>query len=321
MKICAACHEDLPKESYSKKQWKLDECQRRCKVCTANNREVQQQPQKQDDEESNTGDIIKALDSMYLKNIDRKISDEELFKQPPPQYGDCPICFIQIPTLHTGSRYKACCGKVICSSCSYAPVYDHQGNEVDDEKCAFCRTLKPATSEEAVGRSKKRVEVEDPLAIHRLGCFYADELYGYPQDYAKALKLWHRAGELGCSKAYNSIGFAYNDGEGVEVDKKKAVYYCYWELAAVMGNTISRHNLGVEEENNDNYDRALRHYMIAAGSGDNDSLTVIQRLYTYGRATKDDYMKALQSDQMYLGEIKSSQRDKAAATYENCRYY
>jgi len=163
------------------------------------------------------------------------------------------------------------------------------------------------------------VEVEDPLAIHRLGRFYADGLYGYPQDYAKALKLWHRAGELGCSKAYNSIGFAYNDGEGVEVDKKKAVYY--YELAAIKGNASARHNLGVEEENTGNYDRALRHYMIAAGSGDNDSLTVIQRLYSNGHATKDDYMKALQSYQMYLGEIKSNQRDKAAATYENCCYY
>ena len=39
MKTCTACHEDLPKDKFSKKQWKLN--QRRCKVCIADNREVQ----------------------------------------------------------------------------------------------------------------------------------------------------------------------------------------------------------------------------------------------------------------------------------------
>ena len=42
MKTCAACHEVLPKDKFSKKQWKLN--QRRCKVCIADNREVQQLP-------------------------------------------------------------------------------------------------------------------------------------------------------------------------------------------------------------------------------------------------------------------------------------
>ena len=53
--------------------------------------------------------------------------------------------------------------------------------------------------------------------------------------------------------------------------------------------------------------------MIAVGSGDNDSLKMIQQLYTTGHATKDDYAKALQAYQAYLDEIKSDDRDKAAA--------
>jgi len=32
-------------------------------------------------------------------------------------------------------------------------------------------------------------------------------------------------------------------------------------------------------------------------------------------------IKALRSYQTYLGEIKSEQRDKAAATWDDCRYY
>ena len=34
-----------------------------------------------------------------------KQHDEKLFKEPPSQYGDCPICFLRLPTLHTGFRY------------------------------------------------------------------------------------------------------------------------------------------------------------------------------------------------------------------------
>jgi len=44
-------------------------------------------------------------------------------------------------------------------------------------------------------------------------------------------------------------------------------------------------------------------------------------MYLIGYATKDDYTKALQSYQEYLGEIKSCQRDKAAAAHERYRYY
>src|SRR6056300_1276851 len=65
----------------------------------------------------------------------KEMHDEELFKQPPP-LEDCPICFERMPTLRpTGSKYQTCCGKVICSGCMHAPVYDHKLNKVNNEKC------------------------------------------------------------------------------------------------------------------------------------------------------------------------------------------
>jgi len=42
---------------------------------------------------------------------------------------------------------------------------------------------------------------------------------------------------------------------------------------------------------------------------------------TISTATKDDYTEELQSYQVYLGEIKSDQRDKAAALNAHNRYY
>jgi len=106
-------------------------------------------------------EIIKLLDSMYLKNIKVKISDEELFKQPPPKE-DCPICFLRLPTLITGREYQTCCGNEICTGCAFASVYDDQGNEVDNEKCPFCRAPN-LTDAMTIEREKKRVEAVDAM--------------------------------------------------------------------------------------------------------------------------------------------------------------
>ena len=250
-----------------------------------------------------------------------KEHDIELFKQPPPLYGDCPICFLRMPTFEAGSKYQSCCGKVICSGCLHAPVYDNQGNKVDifkQNECPFCRVVAPIIYDEMIERLNKRMEAEDPIAIYNQGNYYRDGRNGLPQDHTKALELWHRAAELGHAEAYSNIGYAHEHGEGVEVDKKKAIHY--YERAAMRGDEIARENLGNEEIKAGNFDRALKHYMIATKGGA-DSLKKIQHLYSNGHATRDDYTKALRLYQEYLSEIKSVQRDKAAATYENCRYY
>ena len=67
---------------------------------------------------------------------------------------------------------------------------------------------------------------------------------------------------------------------------------------------------------------ALKHYMIAVGLGDNDSLKKIREFYVNGDATKDDYAKALRTNQKYIDGIKSAQRDAAAAfNSDKYRYY
>jgi len=248
-----------------------------------------------------------------------ELHDEKLFKEPPIINEDCPICFVRLPSLDSGWKYMPCCGKVICNGCAYAPIYDNQGNEVDSEKCPFCRTPWPESNEEGVKRGEKRIEVGDAQAMLSLGRCYHEGTNGFRQDYNKAFELWHRAAELGLTRAYCSVGYSYEHGEGVERNKKKANYY--FELGAMEGDVNARYNLGNIEEKAGNMNRALKHFMIAVRAGDNKSLDTIKELYSDGYATKEDYMKALQSYQVYLGEIKSAQRDKAAATREDCRYY
>ena len=87
------------------------------------------------------------------------------------------------------------------------------------------------------------------------------------------------------------------------------------------GHVNARHNLGAKEGQAGNMDKALKHYMISARCGDNDSLENIKQMYMNGDATKDDYAKALRVYQENLIEIKSAQRDEAAAVRDEYTYY
>ena len=254
------------------------------------------------------------------EKIVAELLDEALFREPPPEYGDCPICFLRLPTIESGRRYVSCCGKILCSGCFHADVYDNHGNVIADEKCPFCRTPVPTTIAEANKRIKKRMEVGDVYAFRMMGTYYHRGLYGLPQDSVKAIEFYHRAVKLGSAMAYNNIGIAYDNGNGVERDTKMATHY--YELAAAMeGNVVARGNLGATEKNSGNYDRALKHYMIAVRGGDTDSVKAIQRMYKAGHVIKDQYANALQFHQAYVNEIKIDQRDKAAAFHDDYRYY
>ena len=267
-------------------------------------------------------DCQSAHRSQHKKDCKRRaaeLHDEKLFKQPPP-LEDCPICMIRLPSLVLGSVYMNCCGKFVCRGCvsavqSRALLAEKPEKE---QKCPFCRTPNPDI-DEVIKRHMKRVEMNDAMAICDMGCYYSNGLYELPQNYAKALELWHRAGELGFPVAYYNIAHAYKNGRGVKRDEKKVIHYT--ELAAMGGYTDARQNLGVYEYEAGNTERALNHFMIAVKDGNLSSLENIKRLYSNGDATKDDYAIALRSYQAHLDEIKSDQRDEAAALKDEYKYY
>ena len=247
----------------------------------------------------------------------KEIHDEMIFKEPQP-LEDCPICMIRLPTLDTGRTYMNCCGKVICSGCVHAFRIRAAlaGRLKEDDICPFCRNPTPTTTEAYIKQYEKRMELNDAQAISSLGCYYSKGEHGLPQSNTKALELWHRAGELGCPLAYSNIACMYMEG-GLG-DKKKVLHYC--ELSAIRGNPTGRLNLGTLEGNLGNYDRALKHYMIAVRMGEPIALETIQQLCKTGLVTKDDYAEALRSYQLYLDEIKSDLRDEAAAFMDDYKY-
>ena len=210
----------------------------------------------------------------------------------------------------------ACCGKMICSGCI---------NEVvnKDMKCACCKALPPMSMEEVVEKLKKLAEANDADAIFQLGMCYDRGDIGFPQDNIKALELLRKAAKLECAKAYTYIGIAYRDGKGVEVDEEKEAfhYICGGYINHEDSDVNALYNLAKVNLDLGDLDRAVFFYMSASKGGKNEALDVIRELYSGGYATKGQYMLALKFYQEYLDEIKSDQRDKAAALSDVFRYY
>ena len=245
-----------------------------------------------------------------------ELHEEQLFKEVDPD--ECPICMLPFLLDESQSAFKSCCGKVICHGCMYAMKVS-EGKDL----CAFCRKPPPCSIEENVKRLKMLMEKDNADAFHMLAGCYNDGLMATSQepDYQKANELWLKAGELGSSEAYNSLGVSYDQGDGVEIDKMKAKHY--WELAAINGHINARYNLAILEgqasaghENSldavKNYHRALRHFVIAGRAGHEGSLDMVKAGFENGLITKDEYANTLRANQMRQDEMKSDERNKAA---------
>ena len=229
--------------------------------------------------------------------------DVELFSQPDGTHlGECPICFLPMPLDVRKYTFKACCSKKICDGCVVANVKSNGSS-----KCPFCR--EPADGEEWEKRMMKRIKANDPAALCQMGVDHRNE-----GDHGKAFEYWEKAAELGDPEAHNMMSIAYHEGEGVVKDEEKAVYHL--EKAAIGGHYLARHNLGSTEAANGRMDRAVKHFIIAANLGHEDSMKELWKYYSAGRITKQDLDATLRSHQSAIDATKSLQREEAEATYQ-----
>ena len=85
------------------------------------------------------------------------------------------------------------------------------------------------------------------------------------------------------------------------------------------GDVQARHNLGIFEAQAGNTNRAMKHLMVAANAGYDNSLKVIQMCFMNGDGTKDDFEKALRVHKDAKDDMKSVQRDAAAAYLQSIK--
>jgi hypothetical protein len=97
----------------------------------------------------------------------------------------------------------------------------------------------------------------------------------------------------------------------VEKDTRKAI--CHSQLGAMAGNVHARYNLACDKHIAGNMDRAYKHWMISANDGWFLAMKAVQEGYKSGFVTIDDYAKTTRANGNSIDELKSDDRDRAAA--------
>ncbi len=150
----------------------------------------------------------------------------------------------------------------------------------------------------------KRVKANDPVALEYFGDKCNNE--GNSEG---AFQYFTKAAELGDIGSHYSLSVMYSKGEGVEKNKIKEIYYL--EEAAIGGYPEARYNLGNHEARNGSYDRAIKHYIIAAKLGLNEALERVKEGFAHGLMSKEDFEATLRGHQAAVDATKSEQREDA----------
>ena len=231
-----------------------------------------------------------------------ELRDELLFKQPEGSHlGDCPICCLP-HSLTEKPSVSSCCSKRICCGCVYANLKREKEGGLE-HKCLFCRS--ELSLSEAKRKFTRRADANDPVALYEVGGRHYRE-----GDYVSAFECFAKAVEFGNDAgSHYHLSLMYRFGQGVEKNEKKELYRL--EQAAIGGDTDARHNLGCVENDRGWLDRAMKHWVIAANMGNDDSLEALKKFYREGLVSKNTLASALRAYQAAIDATKSPQREEA----------
>ena len=251
------------------------------------------------------------------KRMEEEFHDRQLFNQPDISHlGECPICFLPMPIYRSKYTFYPCCSETICKGCVYAHHVSNGG-----KSCPFCRESisedkeennkrkMKRIKEESMKRLMKRIKANDPAALREMGA----ELSHRQGDYDGAFEYLTKAAELGDLEAHSQLGRMYYVGNGVEKDEEKSNHHC--EKAAIGGHPDARFGLGVIELGNGKIERAVKHFIIAANLGHENSMKQLWGAFKDGYITKEELDATLRTHQAAINATKSEQREIAGAAF------
>ena len=234
-----------------------------------------------------------------------ELRDEILFRQPESSHhGDCPICFLPLSIDTDESSLYGCCSKLICNGCAYANQ-KRAFKENLEHNCPFCRKILTKTQEEMIQNNMKRADANDPVALQDMA-----KRYYHEGDYERSFQYWTKAAELGDAEAHHCLSIMYAKGEGAEKNEKMELYH--EEEAAIRGHPTARHFLACMELINERFGRAVKHWIIAANLGFDESVQALKTRYADGKVSKEDFAAALRAHHAAVDATKSPQREAAA---------
>jgi len=150
----------------------------------------------------------------------------------------------------------------------------------------------------------KRVKANDPVAMVQMSL----RRY-FSGGYDDAFRYVNKAAALGDAGAHFLLARFYHEGKCVEKDGKKELYHL--EQAAIGGHPKARYNVGCEDKKNGRMDRAMKHWIIAATLGCDDSIDALKVCFRAGIGNKDDFAATLRAHQAAVEATKSPQREAA----------
>ena len=95
------------------------------------------------------------------------------------------------------------------------------------QSCPFCRETAPKTKEEYDERNMKRIEMNDPVAMHFEGIEQHNK-----GEHSCAFQYFTKAAGFGNAEAHYMLAEMYHYGLGVEKDEGKEIHHM--EEAAIL---------------------------------------------------------------------------------------
>ena len=183
--------------------------------------------------------------------------------------------------------------------------------KLGEPRCAFCRHLIKRSKDEAKRNEKKKLAANDPATLRNVGAKCLNSM-----KYKSAYKYLSKAVELGEVEAHFYLSIMYSQGYEVKKDMEKEVYHL--EQAAVGGHPSARYNLGNFEWVHGDRERAMKHYMISASLGCNDTISWLVKAFKMEKISKDYLTAALRAHQTAVAATKSPQRKEAEEAKKRC---
>lgn len=252
--------------------------------------------------------------------LDEEEIDIDTFVVPP--LPKCSICTLPFPFDYNFVVFKTCCGNTICTACGEATFYGELKRQLEENvlRGVRGRINLQCTRKCQFCRSSNNSEIGDIEKLAQRGNSHAKYLLasayengeGVPVDGKKALELYHIAAREDCIEACELLGSVYCNGSSfgdIVIRKDKGKAMRLFIRGARLGDIKCLYSIGLLRFMDRKIDY-FQYFLKAASAGYQEALDMVKAGYIAKIITKDEYANTLRSFQAVHDEINSEARKR-----------